>query len=165
MNARGGFSLIEVLIASVVLTLGMLSCLMLFSQSQKMMLASQRFEIAQRVLSYGEMLHPIPDSVTDADPEESEILNVTEVSAQDLADDLELELSYKDRKDLEGYTFKRTVDEPPMDDEEFDRIGKIYTIRTVVTWGRGFRGEQPETETVVKLWRNKNGTASSSSSK
>lgn len=155
-SSKSGFSLIEVLIASVILTLGMLSCLMLFSQSQRMMLASQRFEIAQRVLSYGEMVYPIPDSVTD-DPEDNELLNVNEVSAEELAEDLELELSYQDRKDLEGYTFKREVDEPPTDDEEFKRIGEIYTIRTTVTWGKGFRGEKPETETVVKLWRNKNG--------
>ena len=96
---RRGFTLIEVLIASVILTLGLLSALALFTQSQRMMMASVRFETAQRVLNYFEMVHPIPspEQVTE-DPLDSELLNISEERAEDLCDRLEIDLSPKDRE-------------------------------------------------------------------
>ena len=89
---RRGFTLIEVLVASVVLTLGLLSALALFMQSQRMMMASVRFETAQRVLNYFEMVHPIPDpdQVT-GDPLDDDLLNIEEERAEDLCDDLEID--------------------------------------------------------------------------
>ena len=109
---RRGFTLIEVLIASVVLTLGLLSALALFMQSQRMMMASVRFETAQRVLNYFEMVHPIPspEQVTE-DPLDSELLNISEERAEDLCDQLEIELSPKDRELISGYSVMREVDE------------------------------------------------------
>jgi prepilin-type N-terminal cleavage/methylation domain-containing protein len=159
---KGGFTLIEVLIASVILTLGMLSCLALFTQSQRMMLSSQRFEIGQRVFAYGEMLYPIPQEVTSSDPVDDELLNVERISAQELVRLLELDLSPQDMKDLEGYYFERTVDE--IEDEERDRNGHIYTIRSTISWGGNLRGMKPETETIIKLWRNKNGQSTAQTS-
>ena len=148
---KNGFTLIEVLVACVILTLGLTGILSLFIQSQRMMLASARFETAQRVLNYFEMVHPIPppDQVTD-DPEDNDLLNVESERAEDLCDDLEIRLSSKDREDISGYTVRRKVDE--IDDEELERNGGIYTIRTTVTWGGSLRGEKPEHETFVKLW-------------
>ena len=148
---RCGFTLIEVLIASVVLTLGLLSALALFMQSQRMMMASVRFETAQRVLNYFEMVHPIPspEQVTE-DPLDSELLNISEERAEDLCDQLEIELSPKDRELIAGYSVMREVDD--IDDEEIERNGGIYTVRTTVKWGGNLRGMKPEEEVVVKLW-------------
>ena len=52
---KKGFTLIEVLVASVILTLGIVAVLGLFLQSYKLMTSSFRFETAQRVLNYFEM--------------------------------------------------------------------------------------------------------------
>ena len=148
---KRGFTLIEVLVACVILTLGLTAILSLFVQSQRMMLASARFETAQRVLNYFEMVHPIPppSEVTD-DPLMNDLLNVESVRAEDLCDELELQLSVKDREDISGYSVRRKVDD--IDDEEIERNGGIYTVRTTVTWGSTLHGEKPERETVVKLW-------------
>ncbi len=149
--ARRGFTLIEVLIASVILTLGLLSALALFTQSQRMMMASVRFETAQRVLNYFEMAHPVPspEQVTD-DPLDSELLNIQEERAEDLCDQLEIELGPKDRELIADYRVTREVDE--IDDEEIERNGGIYTLRTTVRWGGNLRGMKPEEEVVVRLW-------------
>lgn len=149
--ARRGFTLIEVLVASVILTLGLLSVLALFTQSQRMMMASVRFETAQRVLNYFEMVHPVPspEQVTD-DPLDSELLNIQEERAEDLCDQLEIELGPKDRELIADYRVTREVDE--IDDEEIERNGGIYTLRTTVRWGGNLRGMKPEEEVVVRLW-------------
>lgn len=150
-RGESGFTLIEILIASVILTFGLLSVLALFSQSQRMMLASARFETCQRVLNYFEMVHPIPspDQVTD-DPLDNELLNIQAERADDLANELEIELTPRDREDVAGYTVERKVDE--IDDEELRRNGQIYTVRTTVKWGGNFRGVKPEEEQFVRLW-------------
>lgn len=148
---KSGFTLIEVLVACVILTLGLTGILSLFIQSQRMMLASARFETAQRVLNYFEMVYPVPlpSQVTD-DPLMNDLLNVDTVRAEDLCDDLEIDLGVKDREDIAGYTVKRKVDE--IDDEEIERNGGIYTVRTTVSWGGSLRGDKPERETVIRLW-------------
>lgn len=148
---KKGFTLIEVLVASVILTLGIVAVLGLFLQSYKLMTSSFRFETAQRVLNYFEMVHPIPvpDQVTD-DPQKDDLLNISEEKAEDLAEDLELELSHSDREDLAGYSVERVVDE--IEDEEIERNGGIYTVRTTVRWGGDNFGGEKESMTVVKLW-------------
>jgi prepilin-type N-terminal cleavage/methylation domain-containing protein len=151
-----GMSLIEVMVASLILSLGILACLTLFSQSQHMLLSSRRFEIAQRVFAYGEMYYPIPFEVT-KDPVDDDKLNVEKISAEELISklDIEKDMSLEDKEDLSGYYYERTVDE--LDDEERDRNGNLYTIRTTVSWGGYLRGMKPEKETIITLWRNKNG--------
>lgn len=148
---KDGFTLIEILIASVILTLGLLAVLALFAQSQRMMLASARFETAQRVLNYFEMVHPIPTSAqVTGDPLQDDLLNVDAERATDLADELEIDLSPRDSADLAGYTCERSVDD--IDEEELRRNGNIYTVRTIVKWGGNLRGTKPEEEVSVKLW-------------
>lgn len=148
---KAGFTLVEVLVASVILTLGLLSVLALFTQSQRMMLASARFETAQRVLNYFEMVHPVPstDQVTD-DPLDNDRLNIVEEKATDLADELEIDLTPQDSRDLRTYTVERKVDE--IDDEELERNGNIYTVRTIVKWGGDNYGGKKDEWHVVKIW-------------
>lgn len=161
---KKGFTLIEVLVASVILTLGIVAVLALFLQSYKLMTYSARFETAQRVLGYFEMVHPIPpvDRVT-GDPLEDDLLNIAEERAENLAEDLELDLSPSDRDDISGYTVTREVDD--VDDEELDRNGGIYTVRTTVKWGGDNYGGKKEEFSVVKLWwKNRQGGGAAKSS-
>ena len=96
---------------------------------------------------------PSPDQVSD-DPLENELLNIEETEALSLLDDLELDDSPKERRDeLEYYTFERTVDE--IDDEELARSGYLYTVRTVIRWGRGRSNKDRSETTVITLWRKK----------
>lgn len=150
---RAGFTLIEVLLATVILGLSLVGLMTSFTQCQKIVLASGRFETAQMVLNYGEMAHPVPpaDQVKD-DPLKNELLNIKETDARELVEDLELNLPKSRLEELEGYTFERSVDE--IDQDELKRNGYLYSLRTTVRWGGG-HGEKPEEEVIVRFWRKK----------
>ena len=153
---RGGFTLIEVMVATIILSLGLAVLLTSFANCQRVMKASQDYETAQYVLTLGETVYPIPspDLVT-GDPIEDEQLNIQETTAEELLDTLELPLSElpKDRRDeLSTYTFERTVDD--VDDEEIKRAGFIYTIRTKIRWGsRQLKEEDRPKLDVLTFWR------------
>ena len=153
---RGGFTLIEVMVATIILSLGLAVLLTSFANCQRVMKASQDYETAQYVLTLGETVYPIPspDLVT-GDPIEDEQMNIQETTAEELLDTLELPSSElpKDRRDeLSTYTFERTVDD--VDDEEIKRAGFIYTIRTRIRWGsRHLKEEERPKLEVLTFWR------------
>ncbi len=151
MNRRG-FTLIEVIIATVILAFGLTAILGSFNQCQRAMSGSKRFETAQYVLGLGEMLHPMPepDQVTD-DPQDNERLNIPAESATSIADDLGIELSSQRKEELSDYTFERSVDK--IEEEDLSRNGGIYTVRTTVRWE--LRERNPREETVITFWRKK----------
>ena len=153
---RRGFTLLEVMCATIILSLGLVALLTAFMQCQRIMRTTQGFETAQYVLMLGETLYPLPspDLVTD-DPLDSELLNIEETPALKLAQDLEIDrdLSRERREELEYYTFERTVDE--VDDEELERSGFLYTVRTVIRWGHVRRSKDRSETTVITLWRKK----------
>ena len=151
---KAGFTLLEVMIATIILSAGLVVLHTSFMNCQKVMMASQDFESAQYVLSLGETAYPLPapDQVSD-DPLDNELLNIDEVSARDLLNELEIDDLPRDRmEDLEKYTFRREVDE--VDDEELERSGFLYTVRTIVSWGGRYGKDRNET-TVLTLWRKK----------
>ena len=151
---KRGFTLLEVMIATIILSVGLVVLLTSFMNCQKVMMASQDFETAQYVLALGETAYPLPspDQVTD-DPVENELLNIDEISAGDLLDRLDIRDMPREReKELEKYTFRREVDD--VDDEELQRSGHLYTVRTTVAWG-GRRGMNRSETTVLTLWRKK----------
>ena len=155
---RRGFTLLEVMIATIILSIGLVVLLTSFTNCQKVMKASQDNETAQYVLAIGETVYPIPspDLVT-GDPLDDEQLNIKVTSAEELLDDLDISSSDlpKDRRDeLSTYTFERAVDE--VDDEELKRAGYLYTLRTRVRWGstRLREEDRPKLE-VLTLWRKK----------
>ena len=155
-SARRGFTLLEVMCATIILSLGLVALLTAFMQCQRIMRTTQGFETAQYVLMLGETLYPLPspDLVSD-DPLDSELLNIEETPALKLAQDLEIDrdLSRERREELEYYTFERTVDE--IDDEELERSGFLYTVRTVIRWGNARRSKDRSETTVITLWRKK----------
>ena len=136
-GSRAGFTLMEVLIAAVMLAVGCIAILSCMMQCQRMMLASKRFESAQLVLQLGEMAHPIPDpsqvTTSGEDIMSDDLLNVSETPAEDLVRELEMELPRTELEQLKDYTFERTVDE--TDDEILQWNGGIYAIRSTVRCG------------------------------
>ena len=151
---RKGFTLLEVMIATIILSVGLVVLLTSFMNCQKVMMASKDFEMAQYVLSLGETAYPMPapDQVTD-DPIDNELLNIDETTGKELLDELDIRDMPRDREqEIEKYTFSRKVDE--VDDEELERSGYLYTVRTTVAWGGKYGGTRNET-TVLTLWRKK----------
>ena len=88
---RRGFTLIEVMVATIILSLGLAVLLTSFANCQRVMRQSQDYETAQYVLALGETVHPIPspDLVT-GDPIDDEQLNIEETTAEELLDALDL---------------------------------------------------------------------------
>jgi prepilin-type N-terminal cleavage/methylation domain-containing protein len=110
---RGGFTLIEILIATMILSFGLIALMSGVGKCAAMITLSREYQQAQYVFSLGELKYPIEES---SDVEE------------DLVVDPDTEL-------VEGYTFERSVDEKELDFDEVD--DKLYTVRTRVSWGSG----------------------------
>ena len=155
---RRGFTLLEVMIATIILSIGLVVLLTSFMNCQRIMKASQDHETAQYVLALGETVYPIPspELVTD-DPLENDKLNIDVTEADDLLRELDIsdsDLPKDRREELSTYTFERSVDE--VDDEELKRAGYLYTIRTKIRWGsRRLREEERPKLEVLTLWRKK----------
>ena len=153
---RRGFTLLEVMCATIILSLGLVALLTAIMQCERILRTTQGFETAQYVLMLGETLYPLPSPELVADdPLDNELLNIEETPALKLAEDLEIDrdLSRDRREELEYYTFERSVDE--VDDEELERSGYLYTVRTVIRWGHVRRSKDRSETTVITLWRKK----------
>ncbi|HNX33663.1 MAG TPA: prepilin-type N-terminal cleavage/methylation domain-containing protein [Kiritimatiellia bacterium] len=126
MNGRAGFTMIEILIATMILSLGLMTLMVSLTNCAAMMTLSKEYQDAQYVFSLGELKYPIVES-TDVEEE----LPVEPVNGDEL-------LETADRKTLEmleAYTFERTVDEKELESNEVD--DNLYVVRTKVSWGPG----------------------------
>ena len=110
---RAGFTLIEILIATMILALGLMTLMISLSNCAAMMTLSKEYQDSQYVFSLGELKYPIVES-TDVE--------------EDLPVDPDPDL-------VEGYVFERTVDEKELETNEID--DGLYIVRTRVTWGTG----------------------------
>ena len=152
INPRnGGFTLIEVLIATLILATGLLALMSGMGNCAKMMMLSKEFQDAQFVFDLGERRYPIPpiDELS-ADLEEDENLNIDTVTAEEMINDLELKLDKNVVDNYKGFTFQRSVDEKDLDSDEDD--DNLYVLRTRVSWGAGKEGQYEE---LVRLIRKK----------
>lgn len=148
-RGRGGFTLIEILIATTILAGGLIALMGGLGNCAQMMILSKQYQDAQFVFSLGERRYPIPEQDQITEPEEDERLNIDPVTADDMIDDLELDISDKVRDLYRGYTFERHVDEKELDEDEED--DGIYLLRTRITWGKGGDDEQEELVRLIRI--------------
>jgi len=112
-SKKDGFTLIEVLIATMILSMGLLVLMTGLGNCAKMILLAKDFQRAQYVFSLGELKYPVEET-----------------------DDVEKDLPVApDSSLVEKYDFERTVDEKVLATNEVD--DELYTVRTIVSWGRG----------------------------
>ena len=145
---RRGFTLLEVLLAAIILGSGLAAILVSMSQSQRMMLASARLEAAQEVMDMGEMAYPLSD-VKDPDSD----LDVAETKAEELWELIsDVRMTTAQREKFHGYTWEREALNRKDPEEDIKRLGNLYTVRITVRWGDRFRGKG-ESESYVTFWR------------
>jgi prepilin-type N-terminal cleavage/methylation domain-containing protein len=146
---RRGFTLLEVLLAAVILGFGLTTILVSMSQSQKMMLSSTDLETAQEVMDLGEMAYPLSD-VKDPDKD----LDVEEQKATELWEKIapDVRLSKAQEEKFHGFTWQREALNRNDSEEDLKRIGNLYTVRITVKWGDRRRGNGEE-ESYVTFWR------------
>ena len=146
---KSGFTLLEVLLAAIILGAGLAGILVSMSQSQRMMLSATDYETAQEVMDLGEMAYPLENV---KDPDE---LDVRETRATELWDLISEErLTSAQRDKFHGYTWEREALNKDDREEDIKRLGNLYTVRITVNWGDRGRGSgKKQQESYVTFWR------------
>ena len=144
---RGGFTLLEVMIAAIILGLGTTVIVASMSQSQRLMLAASNFETAQEVMDLGDMAYPLEEVKDEND------LEVRETKATELWEMTSDErLSDAQEEKFHGYTWERECLNLNDSDEDIARLGNLYVVRVTVRWGDRFRGHG-DRDSYVMFWR------------
>lgn len=148
-DRRSGFTLIEILIATLILAAGLISIMAGLGNCARMMTLSREFQDIQYVFSLGERCHPVPPVEDIDDPEEDERLNIDPVTAEEMMNELDISAPRELLERLEGFTFERHVDEKeePGENEEEDGL---YVMRTRVSWGAGKKGGYEELVRIIR---------------
>lgn len=143
---KRGFTLVEVMVATILLGLGATAILLSMSQSHKTMVYSTYFQTAQEVMDLGDMAYPLEDVKDDRD------LDVSETKATELWDLISNErLTNAQEERYHGYTWERECVNR-NDDEEIERLGGLYVVKVTVRWGDRFRG-RGDSESYTTFWR------------
>ena len=146
---RKGFTLLEVLLAAIILGTGLAGILVSMSQAQRLMLSQGDIETAQEVMDLGEMAYPLEEV------KEEDDIDVRETRATELWDLVtEERMTSEQREKFHGYTWERTnIDKNPNEDD-LKRMNGLYRVRITVTWGERGQGRgRKRQETYVTLWR------------
>jgi prepilin-type N-terminal cleavage/methylation domain-containing protein len=123
-TTRAGFTLVEILIATMILSIGIMVLLTGVGNCAKMMLLSKQFQEVQYIFTLVDLKYPI-----EATDKVEEDLPVASVSATELVETASPQM----REVLERYTFERKVDEKELETNQVD--DGLYIVRSIVTWG------------------------------
>ena len=144
---RKGFTLIEVLLAALLLGVGLSTILVSMSQAQKLMLLTVSSEAAHEVMDLGEMAYPL-EEVTDIDD-----IDIAETKVEELWSMISEErLTNEQEEKFYGYTWKRERVDENMNSDEIARLGGICPVRITVKWDDNRRGDHKE-ESYITFWR------------
>lgn len=133
---KQGMTLIEVLLATVILGFGLTAIMVALSQCLGLMKLSKEYLDAQWVLSLGELSHPIRET---RDVEE-------DVPVEPVSLDEELPKDMQDRR----YMYEREVEEKEDDPDIVD--DGLYVVHSYVRWG-GSRRSSTKDVNVEKITR------------
>lgn len=144
---RRGFTLIEVLLATIILGLGLGAILLSLSQAQKTMLSSTYYETCEEVMDLGDMAYPL------ADVKDEDDLDVPETKATELWDKISKDrLTNEQEEKFHTYTWERECLNKNDKQDDIQRLGGLYIVRITVRWGDRHLGET-ESESYVTFWR------------
>ncbi len=136
MKNNHGFTLVEVLLASAILAMGMLAIFASLTPCIAMINISKQFQEVRWEMGVAELKYPF------ADFEDIEDIVVEETD--DFGDQNEAITS--------GYRFSRTIDEKVIEDDIPD--DGLYVVRTRVSWGES---EEASEEIVQLVWKKDGG--------
>ena len=146
---KRGFTILEVLLATIILGFGMAGVLVSLSQSQQLMRLVPELEAAQEVMDLGEMAYPL-SFVEDKDD-----IDTGEVRASELWDLVSDErMSDAQEEKLKGYTWERELIDDHISDDELKQFNNLRRVRITVTWGERGRGSgKTKRESYIVLWK------------
>jgi hypothetical protein len=141
---RVGFTLIEILIATMILSTGIMVLLTGVGNCAKMMTLAKQFQETQYIFSLVDLKFPI-----EATPDVENDLPVDSMSCVELLEDPSPQML----EILERYTFVRTVDERELEMNQVD--DGLFIVRSVVSWGPD---EDDREELIRYVRQSKNAT-------
>ena len=146
---RRGFTLIEVLLAAIILGAGLTGILVSMSQSQRLMKTVPDLETSQEVMDLGEMAYPL-DAV-----EKEEDIEVGEQKATELWRMITDErMTDAQEEKFHGFTWKRELVDENMSDDDKKHFNGLLRVRITVTWGERGRGRnKKQQESYIVLWK------------